>query len=283
MSRYDAQRMVIRTPEGVEFGLLLAGPISRFLAWLIDTVCLAFAAIILSILVSAVIPIHGDIVAALSALLLYALFTGYRIVCEWFLRGQTIGKRLLRLRVIDAQGLRLGFSQVVIRNLLRFADALPFLYFVGGLLCVVSKRCQRLGDLAANTVVVREDTFATPNLDRALPDKFNSLKSYPHLAARLRQRVTPEAAKLALQALQRREMLSPGARVSLFAELAEFFRSLAPYPEDATFGMTDETYVRNVVDVVFGERKPVIRSMKRAAGTEEAGKDSNKAGLDQTG
>ncbi len=102
--------------------------------------------------------------------------------------------------------------------------------------------------------MVREETFATPNLERTLPGKFNSLKHYPHLAARLRQRVSPEAAKLALHALQRRDSLSPEARVSLFAELADYFKSLMPFPEEATLGVSDENYLRNVVDVVFSER-----------------------------
>ncbi len=256
MSRQTTQRMVIRTPEGVEFGLILAGPVSRFLAWLVDSACLAFAAFVLSTLVSVLIPFQGDLMAGLFAVALYALFTGYRIAAEWLLRGQTIGKRLLRLRVIDAQGLRLGFSQIVVRNLLRFVDALPLLYFVGGVLTILSKRSQRLGDLAANTVVVREETFATPDLERILPGKFNSLKHYPHLAARLRQRVSPEAAKLALHALQRRDALSPEARASLFAELVDYFKSLVPFPEEATLGVSDENYLRNVVDVVFSERTP---------------------------
>ncbi|MFO7974082.1 MAG: RDD family protein [Candidatus Hydrogenedentota bacterium] len=262
MSSYSGQKMVIRTPEGVEFGLLLAGPITRFLAWLVDTAVLAFGAFLLSTLFKMLVPFGGDITFALFALLVYAFFTTYRIVCEWFMRGQTIGKRLLRLRVMDAQGLRLEFSQVVVRNLLRFVDALPFLYFVGGLLCVLSKQCQRLGDLAANTVVVREDTFATPDLERTLPNKFNSLKNYPHLAARLRQRVTPETAKVALHALQRREMLNPEARVHLFAELAAVFKSLVPFPEEATLGMSDENYVRNVMDILFSERTSSGKSAK---------------------
>lgn len=275
MSRYDAQRMVIRTPEGVEFGLVLAGPVSRFLAWLVDTACLALAAMILSMILSTFIPFQGDLMAGLFALTLYVLFTGYRIVAEWVMRGQTIGKRLLRLRVIDAQGLRLGFSQVAVRNLLRFVDAMPLLYFVGGLLSVLSRRCQRLGDLAANTVVVREETFAAPNLEKALPGKFNSLKSHPHLAARLRQRVSPETAKLALQALQRRESLSPEARVDLFGELAEYLKSLTVFPEDATFGISDENYVRNVVDVVFSGRKPAIRDARRATAGKELEEDGS--------
>ena len=82
--------------------------------------------------------------------------------CEWYWRGQTVGKRVLKLRVMDEQALRLEFSQIVVRNLLRFVDFLPGLYLVGGTACVLSRRFQRLGDLAANTIVVRN-----PEVDAA--------------------------------------------------------------------------------------------------------------------
>ena len=184
---------------------------------------------------------------------------------EWAWRGQTIGKRLLRLRVMDAQGLRLQFHQVLLRNLLRFVDMLPALYLVGGLACLFSRRAQRLGDLAANTVVVHSAKYTEPDLDQLLAGKFNSLRQYPHLEARLRQRVSPAEARLALQALVRRDELDPAARVELFAELAEHFKSIVTFPPEAVEAMPDEQYIRNVVDILFRTRtveaKPAPREM----------------------
>ena len=144
------------------------------------------------------------------------------------------------------------------RNLLRFVDSLP-LYFIGGLACWFSWNCQRLGDLAANTVVIRSPRLSEPDLDQLLAGKYNSLRQHPHLAARLRQRVSPGEAAIALQALVRRDEFDPAARVELFGELADHFRALIPFPAEATDGVADEQYIRNVVDVIYrsGTDKPM--------------------------
>ena len=246
--------LLIRTPEGIVFALALAGPVTRFFAWLVDVACLAvFSQLILSA-IRMLGWISEDFVTALGILLFFIAQTGYGIGCEWLWRGQTLGKRLLRLRVMDAQGLQHQFSQVVIRNLLRFVDALPVAYLVGGIACLVSQRAQRLGDLAANTIVVRHPQPRQPDLEQLLAGKFNSLRTSPHLAARLRQRVSPAEAAAALQALVRRDELEPVARVQLFAELAAHFKSLVEFPPESVEGITDEQYVRNVVDVLFRPR-----------------------------
>jgi len=195
--------------------------------------------------------ISPNLAGAAGALGYFVLGIGYGITCEWFWRGQTIGKRLLRLRVVDAEGLRLQFHQVATRNLLRFVDSLPLFYFVGGLVCWFSPKCQRLGDLAANTIVIRAPLIDEPDLDQLLAGKFNSLRQYPHLTARLRQRVLPAEGALALQALLRREQFDPVARIELFAALARHFRAKVEFPPEATDGITDEQQLRNVVDVIY--------------------------------
>jgi hypothetical protein len=141
----------------------------------------------------------------------------------------------------------------VIRNLLRFVDSLPGIYLVGGLASLLNRRAQRLGDFAANTIVVRHPKIADPDLDQLLAGKFNSFRRYPHLEARLRQRVSPKEAAVALQALLRRDELEPAPRVELFEELAGLFRAKVEFPQEATDGLSDEQYVRNVVDIVFRE------------------------------
>lgn len=240
----------IRTPEGVAFSYELAGPISRFLAWAVDCmVVIAFTTTVMSL--TAILElIAPDLGGAVVLLLFFATPVFYGILTEWFWRGQTLGKRLMRLRVIDEQGLRLQFSQVVVRNLVRFVDSLP-LYLIGGVAVLFSKKAQRLGDLAASTVVVRMVQPARPDLEQIMGGKYNSLRSHPHLEARLRQRVTPRDASVALQAIIRRDSLLPDARVELFEDLAKHFKSLVEFPQEATDGVTDEQYVRNVVDVIF--------------------------------
>ncbi len=255
----------IRTPEGIVFSQTLAGPVTRFLAWVVDFACLAALVMILRFVLLLLFILSPGLAGAAATLGFFLLSIGYGVACEWAWRGQTLGKRLLRLRVVDAEGLRLQFHQIVIRNLLRVVDSLPLLYFVGGLVCWLTPRCQRLGDLAANTLVVRTPRLAQPDLDQLLAGKFNSLRQYPHLTARLRQRVSPAEAALALQALLRRDQFEPVARVELFAELAAHFRQKVDFPADAQDSITDEQYLRNVVDVVYRTRTEENRSRAAAA------------------
>jgi uncharacterized RDD family membrane protein YckC len=251
--------LAIRTPEGISFSLALAGPVTRFLAWVVDV------GVVIGILTVAgtVVRLLGffsfDLASALNALIAFAVQFGYRIAAEWYWRGQTVGKRLLRLRVVDAAGLRLHPSQIVVRNLLRAVDFLPAFYIVGGIACVLSRRAQRLGDLAANTIVIREPLLAQPNLDQLLAGKFNSLREHPHLAARLRQRVSPAEASAALLALLRRDELEPSSRVELFGELAAHFRAKVEFPPETIEDLADEQFVRNVVDVMYRTRNNVPR------------------------
>lgn len=134
---------------------------------------------------------------------------------------------------------------------MRFVDALPGLYMVGGLAAFFSRRAQRLGDYVSNTVVVRVPRVAAPQIESVFSDKFNSLREKRHLAARLRQRIGPDMANVVLQALLRRDQLNPDARVALFRDIAIALRELVEFPPETTEGLTDEQYTRNVADIVF--------------------------------
>lgn len=250
-----SSELKIRTPEGIDFSLQLAGPVMRSMAWLMDILCVSALIFIAYTILSLTAVLSEGLSVALRVAAFFVIQIGYGITCEWFLRGQTLGKRMLKLRVVDEQGLRLEFTQVVIRNLMRFVDILPGFYAVGGTACFLSKRCQRLGDLAANTVVIRHRPVLEPDLDQLAPVKFNSLREYGHLAARLRQRVSPQEAGIALEALLRREAFDPAARLALYSDIALRLKSLVVFPPEAVESLTDEQYLRNVVDVLFRTRK----------------------------
>mgnify|MGYP000688788031 CR=1 FL=1 len=250
--------LIIKTPEGVEFSLRLAGPITRFLAWSIDLATIIAMMSIINVVFAVLGVLSRDLAAAANIIGFFVVSIGYGILTEWYWHGQTIGKRLLRLRVMDEQGLRLQFSQIVIRNLLRFVDSLPALYLVGGLACLFNRRAQRLGDFAANTVVVWNPRIAEPDLNQLLQSKYNSFREYPHLEARLRQNVSPLEAQIAVESLVRRNDLESGARVELFRELSEYFKSIVSFPQEATDGISDEQYVRNVVEALLRPRAPKI-------------------------
>ena len=243
--------LFIRTPEGIVFSQLLGGPVTRFLAWFIDQLCIQVLMTVLGTVISMLGIISFEFAIAFYVIGWFVIGIGYGIFFEWSWRGQTIGKKLFRLRVVDVEGMRLQFNQVVVRNLLRFVDELPAFYFVGGLTCWLNPKCQRLGDIAANTIVIRSPRVCEPDLDQLLAGKFNSLRQFPHLVARLRQNISPAEADIALQALMRREEFDPAARVELFGVLAAHFRSKVEFPSEATDGVADEQYLRNLVDVIY--------------------------------
>jgi uncharacterized RDD family membrane protein YckC len=246
--------LIIRTPEGIVFSQLLAGPVSRFFAWFIDQLCIQVALLALVTIMGFMGIFSPGIAIAFLVIGWFVISIGYGIFFEWSWRGQTIGKRLFRLRVVDVEGMRLQFNQIVVRNLLRFVDQLPVFYFVGGVTCWLNSKCQRLGDLAANTIVIRSPKIHEPDLDQALAGKFNSLRQFPHLVARLRQNVSPAEANVALQAILRRDEFEPAARVEMFNNLAAHFHAKVEFPAEATDGVADEQYLRNIVDVLYRTR-----------------------------
>ena len=244
----------IRTPEGVAFALPLAGPVTRFLAWAIDLAVVAAAAFVLETVLNLMRIVTPDTAMAFNVLGFFVLGIGYGISTEWWWRGQTLGKRVLRLRVVDERGLRLRPSQVVIRNLLRFVDQLPAFYLVGGTTMLLTRHAQRLGDLAANTVVIRIPPMVLPDVERILAGRYNSLRGQPHLEARLRRATPPAVAALALRALLRRDDLDDEPRVALFRDLAERIREGVSLPAHLWQDLSDEQFVRNCVDSIY--RRP---------------------------
>jgi len=260
MSAAGQPSLSIATPEGVVFSYQLATPVSRCLAWIVDAVAIGGITYFVSRVVRVAGFLSPDVVTFLGVVFYFVISVGYGIVLEWRWRGQTIGKRLFGLRVIDVHGLRLQFPQIAIRNLLRPIDSLPLLYLVGGVTALCTRLGQRLGDLAANTVVAHERYWEAPNLDPIAPAKYNSLLAYPRLAGRLRSLASAEAVGFALRAVAQRDSYDSSARLELFADLADYFRSLARFPEAATEGLSDEQFVGAVLRVIYNA--PV-----RAAGT----------------
>lgn len=246
----------IQTPEGIAFTLDLASPLIRFFAWGVDLlVILAVGLFLQQFLFRYLIALAPDISKALYILTSTLISLGYAMALEWIWHGQTVGKRVLRLRVMDRQGLHLHPSQVVMRNLLRVIDAMPLFYLVGGAASFFSPIYQRLGDRVANTVVVSLPRFQSPDLSGIGEQKFNSLRSFPHLVARLRQMVHPAEADIALQALRRRDFLYATDRVLLFDKLAAHFQAKVTFPEEATGSCSSEQYIRNVLELVYDTSK----------------------------
>ena len=121
-------------------------------------------------------------VLAVMIIVLFLIFSGYFAFFEWAWSGQTPGKRWLKLRVLREDGRPITFWEAAVRNLLRTLDMMPAPFYSIGLISVFSTtRDQRVGDMVAGTVVVREreaeapefsQVFATPVSDPALRRSF---------------------------------------------------------------------------------------------------------------
>jgi uncharacterized RDD family membrane protein YckC len=147
-------RITVATPEGIELTLALAGAGSRFIAIVID-MALQLVLIVLAAL-AALDLVGGGVGEALLAIAAFAALYLYYILFEVLAAGRTPGKRVTHLRVVRAQGAPVDLPASAIRNLLRLIDLLPAAYLVGLLSILVTQRNQRLGDLAAGTLVIRD-------------------------------------------------------------------------------------------------------------------------------
>jgi len=157
----------VATPEGIELTLRLAGPVPRALAWLIDFLLRLAGVLVVMMLASQL----GR--AGWGLVLLTAFFVEW-LLPAWFEAtwgGQTPGKRLFGLAVLNDDGTPLRWPGAFTRNLLRAADFLPFLYGVGLVAMLLNRDFKRLGDLAAGTVVVyqAEKTAAGRKIPEAPP------------------------------------------------------------------------------------------------------------------
>jgi uncharacterized RDD family membrane protein YckC len=216
----------VLTPEYVEFDFVLAGIYARVLAWLIDFVVamvLFWIVVWIATFTSLVTAFAGDSVGGFGgAFLFIAWFLidwFYAIFLEMIWSGQTVGKKVMGLRVIQESGVRVDPVQSAIRNLIRPVDRLPLTYLVGGIAALFSKSHQRLGDMAAGTVVVRERRLKIPaSLSR--PEGDTSLLNDPDFRARV-AKLTAEEEALFFSAAIRREELGMEARLNLFATLSQ--------------------------------------------------------------
>ncbi|HEY0405390.1 MAG TPA: RDD family protein [Pyrinomonadaceae bacterium] len=198
----NEETLVIETPERVPLHFALASIGNRFLACAIDHGLQLFLMTIIAIfffLIADFVDFGGSMknapkwTLAVLILVISLIWTGYFIVFEWLWNGQTPGKRWLKLRVIREDGRPITFWEASVRNILRIFDIMPFPFYSIGLICVfISHRDQRVGDMVAGSVVVREreaeaptfdQVFAAPVSDTALRRSFRPVQFTANLQA----------------------------------------------------------------------------------------------------
>jgi uncharacterized RDD family membrane protein YckC len=205
------------TPERIEFAYPLAGPSRRFMAYLIDQALIVL--LVISAVVLATIATLGSQAGMGPALVgIFVLTWGYGAGCEGFFNGQTLGKRAMGIRVVSDRGVPITGAQAMLRNLVGTVDGLvPFFYQTALLSMILSRKFQRLGDLAAGTMVVVEERrtrrgvtqIDDPDVDDLLPWLPNRVAAGSDLARALsdyvsvRRRFGPK---------RRAEMAEPLAR-----------------------------------------------------------------------
>jgi uncharacterized RDD family membrane protein YckC len=158
----------IDTPEQTRLEFAIAGIGSRFLALTLDLLIQRAAGLGLILIMVLLrltgllngLPLSGQWIAALLIGFTFLSHFGYFTVFETLWRGQTPGKRVVHIRVVKDSGRTLSASETILRNLMRIADQLPAFYAVGILSALFTAQNQRLGDLMAGAIVVREASLA---------------------------------------------------------------------------------------------------------------------------
>ena len=213
-------RISVATPEGVTLEVTLAGVGSRFAAGLIDQLLRSAALLAILILLS-LVGASGDTASGLlAALFLVAIFLtqfGYDVLFETLSAGRTPGKRWTGLRVVKVGGGPVGFLASALRNILRIVDGLPGFYLVGIMAVLFTRNNQRLGDLAAGTIVVREHGQRT-ELSQPMPMPLAGLG--PDAALWDVSAISSEEVATVRRFLDRRATLEPEARDRLSREMA---------------------------------------------------------------
>jgi uncharacterized RDD family membrane protein YckC len=160
---FNPERYAIDTPELVAIEMPLAGIGSRFIAILIDSLLWFVGLFVLSIVFLLLLPafhafnrLSEQWVTAIVIFVVFLFQWGYFTLFEAFWNGQTPGKKIARIRVIQRSGRAIGILESMARNFIRMVDQIPSFYAVGIVAIFVTKQNQRLGDLAAGTLVVRD-------------------------------------------------------------------------------------------------------------------------------
>jgi uncharacterized RDD family membrane protein YckC len=228
---YEDHR-TIATPEGVELQLPLAGLGSRLIGLIVDS--LIQATIITVAVVLAVLADSGIAAVAISSGALL-LVIGYDVVFEVRGGGRTPGKRAAGLRVVMDGGSPVGLRASLIRNVIRLLEGFATFYVPAMISVLVTRDNQRLGDLAAGTLVIRE-----PKAPAAAPPALTAAADYESWDV---TGIGEEELSVVRAFLARREALAPHARRALASELAG---KLRPRVAGARSGLGDEAFLEQL-------------------------------------
>jgi len=218
------------TPERIVFLYPLAGPFRRLFAYLIDQALLA-ALVGGAAVASMILSLGSPSGFGLLFVAFFALTWGYGAGCEAFFNGRTVGKRALAVRVVSAQGVPITGAQAVLRNLVGAVDGLiPFAYMPGLASMLLTSRFQRLGDLAAGTMVVVEERVRRSGVVRVEEEAVTAL--LPWLPVRIA--AGPDLARALSDYVKRRGRFRAALREEMAGPLARPLREKFGLPASAS-------------------------------------------------
>jgi uncharacterized RDD family membrane protein YckC len=237
-----AREALVLTPEHVPIRLFPAGLGARFFALILDAVLVMGGTILIS-------SIFG-VLSGFRMVLTFVLAWGYHVYFEVRHQGRSPGKRICGLRVVDSRGLPISFQQSFVRNIVRVVDSAPAFYGAGALVSLLDRHARRLGDIAADTLVIEEHRAADPTKAIADARRFNSLQT-PRVLRRLRRQVGLEEREFLLELVLRADALEPQARFDLMEEVGGYYRRTLEV-EDAN--LSGENLVRGLLSVLYTDR-----------------------------
>lgn len=214
-----SERQVL-TPEHVEIRLRPAGLGSRFLAVTIDFALAVAISTGLGVILGQLPPAIAVPVWATAS---FVVMWGYHVYFEARHEGRSPGKRALRLRVVDGRGLPLTVAQSFVRNVVRVLDSAPLFYGLGALASLLDPHRRRLGDMAADTLVVAEGRTEDPPPAAVLSPEYNSLRT-PRVLRLVRRRLSLEEREFLSTLVRRAPELAETARYDLMEEAGEWYR-----------------------------------------------------------
>ena len=230
--------LVVATPERVSFDYQVAGLATRAIAQLVDLLILSFVLGGVYFFAVAVGAAGQDVVAYLIAIIgTFVVIFGYFWSCEAFWSGQTVGKKIFRLRAVGDRGEPMTFMQAGIRNIVRIVDFFPYAYGVGLVVLFINGRGKRLGDLAAGTIVVKDSDYlplwkvpgGRPSDLPPPPMPVAAAALAPASPAELLlRRLDPEVRRFVALYARRRPELPPHLRAQLAGQVKGSLEAAAP-------------------------------------------------------
>jgi len=254
---------LVLTPEHVEVRLQPGGLGRRFLAFTIDLFLSIALSTLLAMGVSMALP--SSLAAAVWITGSFVIGWGYHVYFESQHEGRSPGKRVLGLRVVDGRGLPLTLGQCFVRTVVRVLDSAPALYGLGALSALLDAHGRRLGDLAADTMVVAEGRSEEPDATALLAPEYNSLRT-PRVLRLLRRRVGLEEREFLSALVRRAPHLEDGARFELMEDAGRWFTERLEL-RDLT--LSGEQVVRGLAAALFAGE---ARRPRRGAGARAGGR-----------